>query len=152
MSDPAVGQLVSMITHPSVHSLVLVPEERPACLHIDSTRGGWVVTLSCRRMLSVLLRAVVVNSGLGLFEAVRHAHNVDRVTITTASPALLRRLITVMVADHERTAPGRRLAAVALGRDAASPRRVEVVPPGRFRPAPAAGRRVLSLSGALSHA
>src|SRR5689334_20688878 len=60
MDDRAVTQLVDTLDEPSVRSLVLVPAESPASVHVRRNgRHGWVVELDCRGRLSHDLEAVV---------------------------------------------------------------------------------------------
>ena len=60
MDDRAVTQLVDTLDQPSVRSLVLVPAESPASVHVRRNgRHGWVVELDCRGVLSHDLEAVV---------------------------------------------------------------------------------------------
>ena len=62
MDDRAVEQLVDTLQEPAVQSLVLVPAESPASVHVRRNgRHGWVVELDCRRLLSNDLEAVVAD-------------------------------------------------------------------------------------------
>src|SRR3954469_18745389 len=60
MDDRAVEQLVDTLQEPEVQSLVLVPAESPASVHVRRNgRHGWVVELDCRRKLSNDLESAV---------------------------------------------------------------------------------------------
>ncbi|HET7476031.1 MAG TPA: hypothetical protein VFJ97_08410 [Dermatophilaceae bacterium] len=151
-----VQSLIDSLVDPTTESLVLVPAERPACLHVyageHAGKRGWTASLDCRRMMSHLLRAIVANSGDGRCAVSWRAHNVDRVTISTSSPALMRRVLDVVIADHRRTCPDARLAAIVLGSDGCAPRRIDVVRPPARRASTAPRRPALALVSSHSPA
>lgn len=151
MSKPIVHELVSDLQSEGVQSMVLMPAEDSAALHVHRLAdGSWSLRLDCRRVMADLVATVVAHSGAGELAVTWHGHNVDRITVTTDSPRLLERLIGLVVEDHIRTSPGTRMAAIMLEEDGCVPRRVEVIRPQRPTPAPSARRPTLRLVGSSS--
>ena len=151
MSKGIVHELATDLQSEIVQSMVLMPAESTAALHVHRLPGdSWSLRLDCRRVMADLVATVVSNSHAGEYAVAWHGHNVDRITVTTDSPRLLERLIGLVVDDHVRTSPGIRMAAILLEQDGCVPRRVEVVRPLRPAPVPAARRPALRLVASTS--
>ena len=136
MDDRAVTQLVDTLDQPSVRSLVLVPAESPASVHVRRNgRHGWVVELDCRGRLSHDLEAVVAHGSApadpGTCELDVHSDARVHVTIRARERGVLQRVLQVLVSEHRRARPQTRLAAIVLDDLAPAPRRIDVVLPPR---------------------
>jgi hypothetical protein len=142
MDDRAVEQLVDTLQEPAVQSLVLVPAESPASVHVRRNgRHGWVVELDCRRVLSDDLEAVVAHVAGDTLVGTDAPAACDlevrgpaqvHVTIRARERGVLQRVLQVLVSEHRRARPQTRLAAIVV-RDQATPRRLDVVVPPRPR-------------------
>jgi len=157
MNDRVVHELVQALVSPHVQSLVMVPSEQPATLHVrPGDVEGWVLTLDCRRVLCDLLQAVVVNSASGpspgRCSTSWLGHNCLHVVIEAGDARLLRRLLQVVVDDHVRTRPTMRLAAIVLEDDAPAAHRIEVVRPPQPKPVRSASLQVLPLPSRMATA
>jgi len=136
MDDRAVTQLVDTLNEPSVQSLVLVPAESPASVHVRRNgRHGWVVELDCQGVLSHDLEAVVADSSThaepGTCDVDVHSDARVHVTIRARERGVLQRVLQVLVSEHRRARPQTRLAAIVLDDLAPAPRRIDVVLPPR---------------------
>jgi hypothetical protein len=136
MDDRAVTQLVDTLNEPSVQSLVLVPAESPASVHVRRNgRHGWVVELDCRNVLSHDLEAVVTEGSAhaepGTCDVDVHSDAQVHVTIRARERGVLQRVLQVLVSEHRRSRPQTRLAAIVLDDLAPAPRRIDVVLPPR---------------------
>ena len=136
MDDRAVTQLVDTLDQPSVRSLVLVPAESPASVHVRRNgRHGWVVELDCRGVLSHDLEAVVAGGSAqpepDTCDVDVHSDARVHVTIRARERGMLQRVLQVLVSEHRRARPQTRLAAIVLDDTAPAPRRIDVVLPPR---------------------
>ena len=152
MDDRAVAQLVDTLDQPSVRSLVLVPAESPASVHVRRNgRHGWVVELDCRGRLSHDLEAVVAHGSApadpGTCELDVHSDARVHVTIRARERGMLQRVLQVLVSEHRRARPRPAWPPSSWATTAPAPRRIDVVLPPRPRAC-----RSASLWGATARA